>query len=101
MKDERLLSIDALRGFDMLFIMGGAALLVALAWRLLSGSLVRLHKHLLSRWITLSGTGCGITTPSSRCSFSSQASPSRSLWQNNVRKDARLGPFTGKLSCVA
>ena len=31
MKDERLLSIDALRGFDMLFIMGGAALLVALA----------------------------------------------------------------------
>ncbi len=31
MKDERLLSIDALRGFDMLFIMGGAGLLAALA----------------------------------------------------------------------
>ena len=28
---DRLMSIDALRGFDMLFIMGGAALLVALA----------------------------------------------------------------------
>ena len=30
-KSDRLMSIDALRGFDMLFIMGGAALLVALA----------------------------------------------------------------------
>ena len=31
MKNERLMSIDALRGFDMLFIMGGAGLLAALA----------------------------------------------------------------------
>ena len=30
-KSDRLMSIDALRGFDMLFIMGGAALLTALA----------------------------------------------------------------------
>ena len=30
-KTDRLMSIDALRGFDMLFIMGGAALLIALA----------------------------------------------------------------------
>ena len=30
-KNTRLLSLDALRGFDMLFIMGGAGLLIALA----------------------------------------------------------------------
>ena len=31
MKNERLMSIDALRGFDMLFIMGGSGLIAALA----------------------------------------------------------------------
>ena len=30
MKNDRLMSLDALRGFDMLFIMGFASLVVAL-----------------------------------------------------------------------
>ena len=50
-QSRRLLSLDALRGFDMFFIMGGASLFVALA-TLFPNSFFQ-----VDRWIMWSGTG--------------------------------------------
>ena len=61
---QRLQSLDALRGFDMLFIMGGASLFVALAtlfpnpfFQAIAGQMEHVE------W-----NGLGITTRSSHCS---------------------------------
>ena len=51
-QSRRLLSLDALRGFDMFFIMGGASLFVALA-TLFPNSFFQA----IGGWIMWSGTG--------------------------------------------
>lgn len=62
---QRLQSLDALRGFDMLFIMGGASLFVALA-TIVSESFFSGDSP--GRWNMWNGTDWRITTRSSHCS---------------------------------
>ena len=71
-QSRRLLSLDALRGFDMFFIMGGASLFVALATLFPNSFFQAIGGHTTTRF--------------SRCFCSLPASRFRSRWKSSANR---------------